>query len=190
MVKKAYIIHMWGGNSISCWIPWLKEELQNEGIEAITPDMPDADAPDIEKWANCMQEKAPGPDNETCFVGHGIGCQSIVRYLSVMPENTIVKGAVFVAPWTNLVNATTNELEIAKPWIETPIDWQKVRARAKAFTVIYSDNDKRVTEKDAMNFGSNLGAKLVMDANRGHFTDDDDVTQLPSVLDETLKLFK
>ncbi|MFI5412502.1 MAG: alpha/beta hydrolase [Candidatus Micrarchaeales archaeon] len=54
----------------------------------------------------------------------------------------------------------------------------------------YSDNDEWVTEQGAQAFGESLNAKLVLDANRGHFTYNDDVTQLPSVLNEILERCK
>jgi len=189
-MKRAYIIHGWHDNSTSAWIPWLKEELERRGISAISPDMPDTERPTIDNWVNFISGLVTNPDGETCFVGHSIGCQAIIRYLSNLPENVIVGKVVLVAPWTEPTNLDESEIEVAEPWIKTPINWDGAKDHAKGFTVIYSDNDPYVLVEEANKFGNNLNAKLVLDQNRGHFGDDDDVTQLPVLLNEVLEIAK
>jgi len=56
---------------------------------------------------------------------------------------------------------------------------------AKKFTAFFSDNDKftRLTEENKRIFGDELGAKIIVEHNRGHFSGSDGVTQLPSVLE-------
>ena len=52
--------------------------------------------------------------------------------------------------------------------------------------MIYSDTDYHVSVENATDFANKLGAKLILEQNRGHFTDNDDVTQLPMLLSEIL----
>lgn len=190
-MERVYIIHGWGGSSTGAWIPWLKEELEAKGVSVISPDMPNTDNPAIEEWVNFVSALVNSPDGETYFVGHSIGCQAIIRYLSDLPDGVAVGGAALVAPWSkNLTGLIESEIDVAKPWIETAINWDGAKAHAKDFVVIYSDNDPYVTIEEASEFGQNLNAKLVMDSNRGHFADDDDVTQLPVLLRELMKIVK
>ena len=51
-----------------------------------------------------------------------------------------------------------------------------------------SDNDRCVTEKDSLEFGRRIGAEMILEKNRGHFTEDDDVTQLPALLERIVKI--
>ena len=185
-MKRAYIIHRWGGDSTSDWVPWLREELEEKGITAVAPDMPNPNAPTIAEWTSMLNNLITAPDQETCIIGHSVGCQAIVRYLSSLPENEAIGKAVFVAPWTQLTNVDESAKEPVMQWTDSPIDWEGAKKHCKSFIVIYSDNDPKVSEENAKDFGNKLGAKLILEENRGHFRDEDDVTQLPIMLKEIL----
>ncbi len=189
-MKRVYIVHRWGADSTSDWIPWLREELESNGITVTSPDMPDTNSPTMDVWISFLSSLVSNPDGETYFVGHSIGCQAILRYLSGLPDNTVVGGAVLVAPWTKLTNLESGSENIAKPWLETPIEWDNAKSHSKNFTVIYSDDDKYVPIENAEIFEEHLNARLILDSKRGHFTEEDDVTQLPIVLKEVLSLTK
>ncbi len=188
MGKRAFIIHGWGADSSSDWIPWLKEELERNGIAAITPNMPGTGTPTIGEWVGMLSTLITNPDPETYLVGHSIGCQAIIRYLSALPEEVMVGGIALIAPWTKVNLSNDTEIVIAKPWIETPIMWDAARHRSRKFVVVYSDNDKFVSQEDAISFGERLGAECILDQNRGHFSDEDDVTQLPILLEKLLAM--
>ncbi|MCL5239464.1 MAG: alpha/beta hydrolase [Candidatus Marsarchaeota archaeon] len=188
-MSRAVIVHGWGGDSESDWIPWLKSELAKRGVDASAPDMPNPNAPKMEEWIPALQGAAGSATRDLFLIGHSIGCQTILRYLEALPEGTKVGGVVLVAGWTTLAGLSDDEKPIAEPWTSTPIDWQKVVSHAESFVAIYSDNDPVVPESNAQLFREKLNAKLVLDSGRGHFTEDeDDITELPSVLDETLVL--
>ena len=102
--------------------------------------MPDTDTPVIEEWVRHLSDVVGTPDADTYLVGHSIGCQTVLRYLETV--NDPIGGAVFVAGWFNLENMESEEEEnIARPWIETPIDLEKVKSVLPKSTLIISDND-------------------------------------------------
>jgi predicted alpha/beta hydrolase family esterase len=124
-MKRVFIIHRWGATPKSDWYPWLKEQLEKDGYEVHVPAMPDTEIPVIEKWIGCLSDAVGTPDNETYFVGHSIGCQTILRYLDshMFEPLETVGGAVFVAGWFNLENLESDEEKnIAAPWIERPVN--------------------------------------------------------------------
>lgn len=184
-MNTVVIVHGWGADSESDWIPWLKVELERRGARVIAPDMPNTNAPTIDSWVQFLGKIVKDAGEDFYFVGYSIGCQAVLRYLQTLPEGERVGGVVLVAGWTLLTGLSDEEEEVARPWEETPIEWTNVAAHSKAFVVIYSDNDPHVPERNARDFEEKLNAKLVLDSGRGHFTtDEDDVTQLPTVLDE------
>lgn len=191
MKNRIYIIHGWEGSPTANWFPWLKEELEKKGYEISVPQMPGAEAPEMEKWIPHLQSVAKSPDENTYFVGHSMGCQAIMRYLEELPEKTKVGGAVFVAGFFNLVNlSSSEEKEIVQPWLTTPIDFRKILSITDKFTAIFSTNDPWVPLSDKELFRKNLKVKVIVQKNKGHFTEDDNITKLPIVLEEILKLVK
>ena len=72
----------------------------------------------------------------------------------------------------------------------TLIDWDKVKKLANKFVVIFSDNDPDVDVTDSKIFKEKLGAKIIIEHNKGHFSDSDNVKELPIVLNSIMELIK
>lgn len=188
MKKKVFIVHGWDGYPDEGWFPWLKKELEQKGFQAQVPAMPEPAEPKIEDWVSYLAKIVGDVDKNTFFVGHSIGCQTILRYLESLPADKKVGGVVFVAGWFTLMNLKTDEeKEIAQPWLETPIDFEKIKQHTKKFFVLFSDNDEVVPKNNKELFEQNLGAKTAVEHNKGHFSGADEVKELPIVLDKLLQ---
>jgi len=185
-MKRVYIIHGWGGSPDEPLHKWLASELTREGLEVEVPKMPNSDEPVIEEWIAKLHEiVGPKLDKNFIFIGHSIGCQTILRYLASINSSEQAGGVVFIAPWIYLSGlGTEEEQEIAKPWIEEEIDKPKVfRHLPKNKRVaIFSDNDPYVPLDQTDWFEEGLGFEIVIEHNKGHFTKDDGVNSLPSAL--------
>ena len=104
-----------------------------------------------------------------------------------MPADKKVGGAIFVAGWFTLTNSETKEeKEIAKPWLETPIDFDKVKQHTKKFFAVFSDNDDVVPQENKKLFGERLGAKTALEHAKGHFSGSDGVKELRVILEAIL----
>ncbi|OGN09530.1 MAG: hypothetical protein A3C61_02535 [Candidatus Yanofskybacteria bacterium RIFCSPHIGHO2_02_FULL_39_10] len=190
-MKRVFIIHGWGGNSGEEWLVWLKKELETRSFEVIVPDMPDTNKPNIEKWTSQLRQIVELSDEDTYFVGHSIGCQAIMRYIEKLSNSEKVGGVVFVAGWFNLTDETWDEIytkEIAYEWLNTPIDFDKIKQHTNNFLEIASDNDPYVALSNSELFRINLGAKIIILKQKGHISGEDGVTELPIVLEELLKI--
>src|SRR3990172_10079404 len=119
-MKKVYIIHGWGGNPDEGQLKWLREQLTQKGFEVIAPEMPDTENPEIKKWVGYLSKIAKDADENSYFIGHSIGCQTIVRSLEKAGKK--VGGVVCIAGWLTRLTGDLGEegVAIAKPWIETP----------------------------------------------------------------------
>ncbi len=173
--KKVYLIHGWGGNNSSeGWFGWLKQNLKEKGIEIKGFDMPNTDEPEIGAWIGFMKENIKDINEETYFVGHSIGCQAILRYLETLPQNKKIGGCVFIAPWMGLDKNTIEEegediIRIAKPWMETPIDFEKIKSNCNNFLSIFSDDDPYVPLEGTKLFKEKLKSKIIIKENQEHF---------------------
>ncbi len=186
-MKRAVIVHQWMGGANDDWRPWLKTELMKRGWEVIMPDMPDMDTPVIEKWVTHLASVVGKSTSDTYFIGHSIGCQTILRYLETI--DTPVGGAVFVAGWFDLENLEDEEVAaIAQPWIETPIDIQKVKNVLPRSTLIISDNDPYGAFESNMKKFTELGSTIAILHDAGHLTAEDGYTELPAIVTELEKI--
>ena len=181
--KKVYLIHRWGGDSESDWYGWTKKELEKKGIPVGVFDMPNTDNPKIEKWVKYLEENIKDVDEQTYFIGHSIGCQTILRYLEKLHKHKRIAGCVFVAPWFELINLEPEEMKIAHPWINTQIDFSRILDHCNNFLAIFSKNDPYVHLDEIEKFKKNLGAKIIIKEKQGHFTEEDGIKKIHEILE-------
>lgn len=186
MTKRVFLIHGWGGSPEGDWLPWAKSQLEQQGYRVHTPQMPDTDSPQIDAWISTLIQEVGKPEHTDIFIGHSIGCQAILRYLETLKDEEKVDKVIFVAGWHTLSSESTptaEDKQIAKPWVETPINFDIVRQKANTFIGIFSDNDYDVPfQENNKWFNDNLGISTVVLKNKGHFTGSDNVTELPELL--------
>jgi len=187
----VYIIHQWWSSPTKDWYPWLKKELEKRGFKVFVPKMPETSKPKINTWVSKLCKLAKETDKNTYFVGHSIGAQAIMRYLEKLPKNKRVGGVVSVAGWFKLTNLEPEEKSIAKLWLETLLNFKKIKNTGNKFVAIFSDNDLFVPfAQNSKVFKQKLGAKIILEHKKGHFSGSDRVKKLPIVLRELLKIAK
>ena len=182
-MKKVFLIHGWEGYPEEGWRPWLKVKLEQEGFEVIVPSMPDTKYPKINAWVNHVINVVGAPDKDCYFVGHSLGCITILRYLETLKENKEVGGAVFIAGFTSDLG-----YEQLHSFFEKPIDWSKIKSHCAKFVAIYSSNDPYVSLHYGNFFKEKLNAEVIIEHDKKHFSGDDGINELPSALDAVLKL--
>lgn len=185
-MKKVVIAHGWSGSPDEPMLKWLGNSLRSRGFEVIAPTMPNPDEPTIQEWVACLNESVGAVNEDTYFIGHSVGCQTVLRYLEQLPPEAKVGGVVLIAPWFWLTLENLDEEEdpaIAKPWIETPIDFTKVISHTQKFTGIFSDNDPYVPllQNETL-LKEQLHAHTIVLHDRGHFAPYNNVTELPEAL--------
>lgn len=171
------------------WIGWAAEEFKKKGYEVVVPEMPDTGVPVIEKWVAYLKSVVGTVDENAYFIGHSIGCQTIMRFLEMVDVK--VGGAIFVAGWFDLRNLEDEESEkIAKPWIETKIDCGKVKANLPHSVVVLGDNDPWVPyEETKKDFEALLGSEVVTLHGAGHITSDEGFGPFPQLIEIFEKYF-
>ena len=185
-MKRVFVVHGWGSNPrINCY-PWLKKELEKKGFKVIVLEMPNTSEPKINSWVSHLKKIVGKLNENTYFIGHSIGCQTIMRFLEKEDYDGKIGKVIFVAGWFKLDNLETKEIEaIASSWTNTPINFNKVKSKISKLTVFLSSNEPYgFIDDNAKAFREKLGAKVIVEKNKGHFTEDDGVTELPEVLKE------
>lgn len=174
MSKRVVIVHGWDGYPEEGWFPYLRKKLEAKGFEVLVPQLPDAENPRIEKWVPALRAAVGTPDEDTYFVGHSMGCQTIVRYLESLSEGVRVGGAVFVAGFFKRLSGLGDVLDVqetARLWLGVPVDLKKAAAHLKNGSVaIFSDNDPFVPLDNQDDFHDLLGSRIIVVPDGGHFS--------------------
>lgn len=191
-MKRAFIVHGWGGHPLEGWFPWLKAELEMKGFLVAVPQMPDTDNPRIESWVSALAAAVGIADADTYFISHSMGCQATARYVETLPQGVQVGGAVFVAGFfkrlTNIEEDGPDAVAIADAWLNAPLDFAKVKSHLLKSVAIFSDNDSFVPLDNQDDFHEKLSAEIIIEKNAGHFSGSDGVTELPVALNAVISL--
>ena len=135
----VYIIHGWDGNVSKYWYPRTIKTLTEKGFKVYALEMPNPATPSIDEWVGYMKKKVK-MDEKTFFIGHSIGCQTILRFLA--SQNMHAAGCIFVAGWFDLLEYTYTEepkyedivRKIAASWINTPLDFAAAKKNSGMVT--------------------------------------------------------
>jgi len=180
-MKKALIIHGWDGNTKEPLHQYLRGELESLGYEITIPSMPNPATPVIKDWVDKI--KSIFNEKTDLIIGHSIGCQAVLRFIETLDSKVSISKVILIAPWMKLDMNTIEEegeevIAIAKPWMETPIDFDKVKKIVKSIVAIFSDNDSYVPLDQVEYFRGKLGAVTYVEHNQGHFTVSDNFEKL------------
>lgn len=191
MQKRVFIVHGWDGYPEEGWFPWLKKELETRNFMVSVPQLPKPDEPRIKNWLPELKEVVGEPNEQTYFVGHSMGCQTITRYLENLPDGVSIGGAVFVAGFfKRLTNLEDDDVvrNVAEEWLKTPLNLKEVAKHLNKSTAIFSDNDPYVPMDNKDDFANSLNSKILIEHNKGHFSGSTGTTELPIVLEVLLEI--
>ncbi|MBI5794459.1 alpha/beta hydrolase [Candidatus Uhrbacteria bacterium] len=146
----------------------------------------------IKNWVPALAQAVGTADEQTFFVGHSMGCQTIARYLATLPESVQVGGVVFIAGFfKSLTNLEDDEevREIANEWLTTPLNLADVFSHLRKSVAIFSDNDPFVPLENQDAYRDQLHSKIVVEHHMGHFSGSrDKVFELPVALEAIVSL--
>ena len=163
-MRKAVIIHCWAGHPDYAWYPDAKKRLEAMGFQVDVPEMPDTNSPKLSLWLPTLQQHAGNPDSDLYLIGHSSGGVTVMRYLELLPEGTQIGGVVLVGSFPKPIG-----FKEVENFFEVPLDFDKIKPKAKYFTVIHSDNDPYVSMEYAAELQQKLGARMIVKQGMGHF---------------------
>jgi len=170
-MQRVFLIHSWGGSPKNDWMPWAKKALTEKGFEVYVPEMPDTENPKIRPWVSKLAESVGEARADDILIGHSIGCLAVLRFLETLKDDEKVGKVILVAPWQYLTLDKNENPAIAVPWIDNPIDYEKIKSKADTITTVFSDNDPWVPyQKNLEFFTEKLNPEVITKHEMGHFT--------------------
>ncbi len=182
-MKRAIILHCWGGNSTYAWYPKAKADLESLGYKVEVPNFPDSDSPNLLTWLPFLTNIIGTPDEELVLIGHSVGTVLIMRYLETLIDNQKINKAILVAGYTDPLGF--KELE---NFFETKLEFERIKGKTKnGFVLIQSDNDPFVSEQYGIRLRDELNAKLIVKHNALHMSGSTDGENACLVLPEVIE---
>lgn len=100
---------------------------------------------------------------------------------------------MFVAPWLDLLKEAVSDEQsynTAQPWLNTAIDFEKIKSMTNKITCIFSDNDYFVSLEQEKRFKDLLNAKTIIVKEKGHISADDGVHELDEIYNELIEIIE
>lgn len=163
-MKTALILHGTLGSPDGNWFTWLKSELEAKGLQVWLPQLPHAEQPSLQEWAEFVHNNCPFAINEEALiVGHSSG--AILALVLAQQNSTSVGGVIAVSVFhDNSLNWEPNSR-----LFDIALDWNAIQANANKLLFIHSDNDPYVSLDQAKYVADNCNAKLEVIPGQGHF---------------------
>ena len=194
MPNRAFIIHGYLSHPKEAWLPWLKDQLKANGFVVALPAMPHPDHPVIQDWIDFITNLVGEPDESTVLIGHSIGCQAVLRYLETLGASgkSVAKTVLVAGIFPTGLSPAETESEtggdpVLVPWFTQGIDPVKVKRAAGQCTVILSDDDPYIAvDKATAVFRATLDPRIIVEHGKGHFNEDNNLSELPVALNAVL----
>lgn len=177
--SNAFIFHGTAGSPEDNWFPWLKNELESQGITTTVPRFPTPEGESLEAWFDVLDSQNQKIGSESLLIGHSKGGMFLLKVLERLAEP--VKTAVFVS-------APVGEKPILyydedKRFSNFDFNWETIRQKARHFVVFHSDNDPYVSMRNGERLAQELGVGLIFIPQAGHINAESGFTQFPQILE-------
>ena len=162
----------------TAWIPWLKEQLTNQGFECIIPNLPTPENQTYASWAKIT--KNIDINNDDIIVAWSTGAIFSVRYLY---ENNIkVKKLILISGFNNYIGNVPFVDNINKDFFMKDVKVGK--NVADKIICIKSDNDPFISQQALNDFANELNAKTINILGGGHFNSNAGYDKFPELLSQ------
>lgn len=177
--KKIIIIHGYTSSPEKNWFPWLKSQLELLGASVIVPKMPNSQDPDPECWLQHLNGYQIDIDKNTFFIGHSLGCVTLLRFLATQDINPCkIGGYILVSGFTN-EQETLPEL---KSHTDVTLDYNYLKSISDIRISIISLDDKIVSPDSSRKLANLLDTDILTFENAGHFLDREGYYEFPDIL--------
>jgi len=162
-IKNVIICHCYGCAPDSNWFPWLKNELEKEGVKVFVPDFGQVEVPDYDKWHKRLCDALNGlVPSETVLVGHSLGAALIPRYLSSYDGEPFAATFLVAAPFDNV------GWKVLEPFFERSGLQKSAGGKMGKLTLINSDDDPYVPLGHGEKYKELFGGEAIVEHAMEH----------------------
>lgn len=182
MKNNYLIIHGSFSSPFSNWIPWLRKEIENRGVENVyTPDLPSGVGyQNYDNWSNLLKTYVTaGIINEnTIIFAHSIAPVFISKFL--IANKIKVKRLVFVCGFNNYLGLNDEYDEVNKTMYLDNLE--DIKNYCDDIICYYSKNDPYVKYEVEKSFADNVATEQVVIDDGGHLNAEAGYEEFPDLL--------
>ncbi|MCB5191703.1 alpha/beta hydrolase [Methylobacillus arboreus] len=178
MQKNAvYIIHGYQASPQSHWFPWVKQALESQDFKVDVLALPESSTPDLGVWLDHLRANITGQDQHTYFIGHSLGCITLLRYLEEQqqPAGGMILVSGFAEPLSFLP-----ALDV---FTAVPLDSEHIIRLVPKRIVMAAQDDNIVPYPYSLRLAEKLRAEWELFEKGGHFMAQDGFSEFPALYD-------
>ncbi len=158
------------------WFPWIKDELEKQGINVSHELYPMDWSPNYEKWKKVFEKNKI--NKNSILIGHSAGAGFLVRWLEETKRK--IKKLILVAPYV----VHDGEADWLKEFVNFKFD-KSLKNYYDELIIFYDKKDMKGILQNVSIIKKILGGKVIDVKNHGHFTEEDTGTkEFPELLNE------
>lgn len=169
-----------GGRPTDNWFPYVKRELEKEGLHVIAEDFPDNDLAREVHWIPFLKNTLKA-DANTILIGHSSGAIAAMRYAE---ENQIL-GSILVGSYHSDLGY---EKERLSGYFDRPWNWEAIKKNQRWIALFSSVDDPWIPIKEPRFVQKQLDAHYHEYKDRGHFCGDYEKLTFPEIVAEVKKM--
>jgi predicted alpha/beta hydrolase family esterase len=164
-MNNYFIIHGTYGSNKGNWFPWLKEQLENKGLECIVPQFLIGNEQNYDNWKIVLDSYSNKIDEDTIFIGHSLAPIFIIKYL--LEKKIKIKALILVSGFNNYyVNEEYDKCN--KSFYINESNISDIHNYCNSIYCLYSNNDPYIKLSELERFANALDAKKYLIKDGGH----------------------
>ena len=185
-MKKILLHHGWTNKRPEGhWLRLTAAELRSRGHQVWYPQFPEPDKPNPEDWQTIIRQEAQMMDEveggEKIAITHSLGCMNWMLAAMTGQFEKPFDRVLFVAPPDPIKTDEADGIGGEPMDLSNPLLLPAIKANAKSFTIIASDND-RWLPRGIKIYEEALRQQAVVLPGAGHFSLDDGWGPWPGLL--------
>lgn len=183
MKSNYFIIHGSFSNPFSNWIPWLRKEIENRGVDNVyTPDLPSGVGyQNFANWNAIMNvyKEAGLIDENTVLFAYSIAPVFVAKYL--ITNKIKVKKLIFVCGFNNYLGINDEYDEVNKTmYLDNLSD---IKNYCDDIICFYSKNDPYVKYEVEKEFADTIATRQIIIEDGGHLNAESGYLEFPDLLE-------
>lgn len=177
-MKNYFIIHGSFGDNKEHWIPWLEQQIKNNGSECYAISFPiGKDLQTYDAWSKELDKYKEKINKDTVFIARSIGAIFVVKY--VLESNLKINKLISISGFNGYINIPDYDY-VNKTFFLNKINNFEKHCRKRI--CIYSENDPYVPYYLLDMFVGNIKAKKIIIKDGGHFNSDSGYSKFDMLL--------